>query len=69
MQANASIETCVRGSCRQIGLRTSGQRRPLRSQRRRPGSFKEESKSSAVPAELLRKSESHTQSPSKSAYA
>ena len=33
------------------------------------GSFKEESKSSAVPAELLRKSESHTQSPSKSAYA
>ncbi|CAK0785816.1 hypothetical protein CVIRNUC_009028 [Coccomyxa viridis] len=33
------------------------------------GSFKEEPKSSAVPAELLRKSESHAQSPSKSAYA
>ena len=32
-------------------------------------SLKEDSKSSALPAELLRKSESHAQSPSKSAYA
>ena len=33
------------------------------------GSFKEEPKSRAVPAELLRKSDSHAQSPSKSTYA